>query len=338
MRFAILAFISCYIAATATTCVGAFVPSWPVLSKANTHLCISTATIQSQDCLLDFEASSLLPNTISPISWSATGEAVSPHSHRLGLDPKVTDALLEYCHDTGITKTFESLLIDGNPLAPGSEITRQLGGDNSGGGYNWHMQRPEAQWNSNAHWISPSDKQTHDEYLKVLSKGGFDKALESIGTHFGFDGLSVYHLSFIGVSRCTKGYVHYDFEEIDGKGFNLIIPLILAEDAEPELDIEQRGDMERVGRYKYVRNEANMVGDLVGHATSACDYIDQGAMRMAATVYVADINTDNSARLASYITQRHPPRFDSQYLMDQAGAHWKPGDPTKRLPSSACLE
>jgi hypothetical protein len=280
-----------------------------------------------QQRVLDFETSTLLPNTFSQIKWLSTGESVSPHSYRLGLDPELTKVLLEYCHETGITETFASLLVHGNPLSPGTgKVVPLLD-------CSWYIQRPGLKWTSNAHWISPFDERTHDEYLKVLSRGGFDQVLDSIGKQFGFDGLVAYHLTFIGVSHCTKGFMHHDFEDIQGKGFNLIIPLILAKDAEPELDLEQRGNEDLVGRYKYELNEANMVGDRVGHATSACDYLSQGEMRMAATIYIADVNADNIRGIVDDFTQAHPPRGNYQYLLDRAGSHWKSDDATRHLPT-----
>ena len=300
--------------------VNGFVPVFQFQSQTVTHL------RQAQQ-VLDFEAATLLPNTISQITWSSTGETVSPYSYRIGLEPKLTDALLEYCQETGITKTFSSLLVNGNPLKPRSGKVLPLLD------HCWYVQRPSGQWASNAHWISPFDERTHEDYLKVLSKGGFDQVLESIGKQFGFDGLVAYHLTFIGVSHCTKGFMHHDFEDIKGKGFNLIIPLILAKDAEPELDLEQRGNEDMVGRYKYELNEANMVGDRVGHATSSCDYLAQGEMRMAATVYIADVNSENVARIVDDFTQAYPPRGDCQYLLDRAGSHWKHDDLTKQLPT-----
>jgi hypothetical protein len=234
---------------------------------------------------------------------------------------------LDYCQDTGITQAFWSLLIDDRPLAPSSFATIQLQN------HDWYIQRPGKKWASNAHWISPFNEGTHIEFLNALSKGGFDKVLDCIGKKFGFDGLVAYHLSFIGVSHCVKGYVHNDITDIEGKGFNLIIPLILAKDSGPELEVEQRGNQDIIGKYKYVLNEANMVGDTVAHATSACDYLAQGEMRMAATVYIADVNAENVEQIAAYFTQNYPPQDDFQHLLDRAGSHWKTDDPTKRLPT-----
>jgi len=274
----------------------------------------------------DFETSNLHPNSISSVKWATDGEAVSPWSFRLGLHSKVTKALLEYCNKTGITDTFRELVIDEAPLVPGTNRIVHLGGQR------WYIQRPGSRWQSNMHWISPGDEAAHNEYLKVLSDGGFDDVLKSIGEYFGFDGLVAYHVTIIGVSHCSRGYMHHDFEYV--KGFNLIIPLILTNDSKPELDLEQRSNRDIVGQYKYKIDEASMVGDRVGHATAACDYRNEGEMRMAATVYIADVNNQNVNRIVDDFTQLYPPRNDCQYLIDRAGSHWKYNDPTKKLPLS----
>jgi hypothetical protein len=276
---------------------------------------------------LDFESGTLFPSTITPVRWQSTGEPVSPHSYRLGLDPKLTETLLEFCDETGITETFWSMLVDDNPLDPGSFAKIRLRD------HYWYIQRPGLKWASNTHWISPFDESTHIEFLKALSKGGFDKVLDFIGNKFGFDGLVAYHLSFIGVSHCTKGYMHNDITGVEGKGFNLIIPLMLATDSGPELELEQWDNQAIIGRYKYRLNEANMVGDSVAHATAACDYIAQGEMRMAATVYIADVNAENVHQVAAYFTQNYPPQDDFRHLLERAGSHWRKDDPSKRLPT-----
>ncbi|KAI2503757.1 hypothetical protein MHU86_10738 [Fragilaria crotonensis] len=245
----------------------------------------------------------------------------------MGLDPELTETLLEFCDETGITKAFWSLLVNDSPLVPGSFSKIRLRD------HDWYIQRPGLKWASNTHWISPFDERTHIEFLKVLSKGGFDKVLHCIGKKFGFDGLVAYHLSFIGVSHCSKGYMHNDITDVAGKGFNLIIPLILATDSGPELELEQWDNQAIIGKYKYKLNEANMVGDSVAHATAACDYLAKGEMRMAATVYIADVNSENVEQVAAYFTQKYPPQDDFKHLLDRAGSHWQRDDPTKRLPT-----
>ena len=201
--------------------------------------------------------------------------------------------MLDYCNKMGITQKFMDLLlassqdIDGasssHPLNPGMEEdivmhrNRDLTDDSdvaSGiDGLNWQVQRPPIFWNSNMHWISPSDEHSHNDYLKALSAAGFDEVLEAIGEHFELDGLACYHVTFIGVSYCERGYSHYDVRQTGKRAWNVIFPLLLASDMQvPELDLQQGSDEDNdygvtsvdngpIGRLKYQYNVATMMGD-----------------------------------------------------------------------------
>ena len=65
------------------------------------------------------------------------------------------------------------------------------------------------------------------------------------------------------------------------------------------------------------------MGDDAFHATSAVDYRRNKEMRMAATVYVADLNERNVENIMDHYTQAYPPR-DRGLLLSWAGKHWSP--------------
>ena len=158
------------------------------------------------------------------------------------------------------------------------------------------------------HWISPADERGHEAYLKLINENGFLTMLNSIGDALDLDGLTAYHLTFIVVSHCEMGFVHHDTTGTGDKVFNVIIPLEFAPDSPPELIITDSRD-DSVGRLKYESNVGVLIGDDVHHATSECDYRDKpGTMRFAATIYIADINADNTETIAlSTLTQAFPP-------------------------------
>lgn len=176
------------------------------------------------------------------------------------------------------------------------------------GGFKWFAQRPASKWNSDMHWISPADEKGHEAYLKLINENGFLSMLNSIGDTLDLDGLTAYHLTFIVVSHCEMGFVHHDTTETGNKVFNVIIPLEFVPDSPPELIITDSRD-DSVGRLKYENNIGVMIGDDVYHATSECDYRSKpGTMRFAATIYIADINADNTETIAlSTLTQAFPP-------------------------------
>lgn len=260
---------------------------------------------------------------ISPMTWG--GNRISENMYRVLLPPTLSDELLRYANRIGITDFYRGLVIDGKPYYPGEEklVTFK--------DHNWMVHRPKGHWNSNMHWLSPANESSHDNYLSILGAGGFDKVLDSIGTYFNLSGLSAYHLSFIGVSQCEKGFIHTDVNGSGKAAFNMIIPLMLVEGGGAELEI--LSDDETTTRYyDYEYNVASMIGDNALHATASCDYQARGLMRMCATVYVGDITTSNVRNLLMSLTQAYPPVGDAKHLLDRAGDHWSKVDSSKRLP------
>lgn len=277
----------------------------------------------------DFQLPQLKPGQIENIRWSEDGSIVTPNAYVIGLSPTLRHELLAYCDRLGITEMFRKLTYRGNPLEAGTdeEVVLQ--------GLNWFVQRPRSFWNSNMHWISPLDADAHEDYLRALSVAGFDDVLKQIGESFGFEGLAAYHVTFIAVSHCTQGYLHYDITNSGAKVFNVIIPLILANETGPELDLQASHSAnkgERVGRLRYQYDVASMMGDDAHHATSAADYRLDKEMRMAATVYIADINEGNIDAILKDYTQHYPPQDRPDLLLSMAGQHWHRKNPKARLP------
>ena len=67
------------------------------------------------------------------------------------------------------------------------------------------------------------------------------------------------------------------------------------------------------------------------HATSAVDYRVKREMRLAATIYIADVNEENVKSIQDQYTQVYPPK-DHELLLSWAGRHWRPDDPSVKLP------
>lgn len=266
----------------------------------------------------DFLPQALAPGELAPIRWNDTQEVVTPNAYRLGLDKSVRMGLLKYCDEMGITDVLRRVTGGGNSLAIDSNTIVHLNG------YKWFLQRPNSKWNSNLSWLSPYDQNSHDDYLQALSASKFDAVLDAIGRSLNMDGLVAFHLTFIAVSRSTRGYLHYDLRNTGRKMYNVIIPLNLADDTGPELDLQDASDDAAIGRYRYEYDVASLMGDDAYHATSACDYRSTKEFRMAATVYVADVNEMNAESIVDGYTQYFPPT-DMELLLSWAGRHWKKG-------------
>jgi hypothetical protein len=291
----------------------------------------------------DFLNPDLKPGQLKKIKWKDQGrnkrhswnggDVVAEHAYVMGLAPEVRSRLLDYCDRMGITEAFRDLTIRGNSLRPATHRYQKFHGSK------WYIQRPAGHWKSNMHWISPSNAKSQEDYWQALSAVGFDDVMKDIGAHLGLESIAAYHLSFIGVSHCQKGYIHYDIKESGARVYNVIIPLLLANETGPELDLRDGRDGNEkglpVGRLRYEYDVASLMGDDAFHATSAADYRLQKQMRMAATVYIADINEENVEAILDEYTQHYPPKGKPEVLMGMAGMHWRRDDPSVRLPKPA---
>jgi hypothetical protein len=280
----------------------------------------------------DFIANPLQPGWMAPIRWAENAEVVTPWAFRIGLNSRIREVLLDYCNKMGITDIMRHVTTEGNGLEPGQEAHMVVEGDD------WYLQRPDSKWRSNLHWFSPGDDKAHDHYLQALSVAGFDNILKSIGEYLGMNGLVVYHVTFIATSWSTKGYLHYDNTNTGTKTYNVIVPLILADDQTPELDLQDwHPDLDefhqdfKVGRYHYEYDVAGMMGDGAIHGTSAVDYRPKKEMRLCATIYITDVNEQNADGILNHYTQAYPPN-DRDLLLSWAGRPWKKDDPTRKLP------
>jgi hypothetical protein len=217
----------------------------------------------------------------------------------------------------------------------------------------WFITRPPANWNGDMHWMSPNDDKSQRTYLEALGNAGFDDILESLGRHFNFTGLVCYQVTFIAVSKCSEGHLHTDFKNThpdknQSNAFNVIIPLLIpsssnsghANKLSAGLELASRptnpdSDIVETGYMNYRYGVAAMLGDDSDHATAPVDH--EGEMRLAATIYVADVNIENYNKIPS--NQAYPPiKLHPELLLEMKGRDWHPTDPTRRLPKAISLK
>ncbi|KAL7543208.1 hypothetical protein ACHAXR_012506 [Thalassiosira sp. AJA248-18] len=269
-----------------------------------------------------FITPNLQPGEMFPIVWRTDTKRTTDYAFQIGLPPELTPTLLEYCNELGVMEAMAELTGD-DPLNIDPEGGSSHDFYELGDGHVWYVQRPPQKWQSNMHWISPADEETHEEYLLALAAGNFDLVLDAIGKYLGLEGLVAYHLTFIGVSYSEKGFMHRDTHHTGASVYNVIIPLILEEDATPELVMTDTDDENRAGALKYKIGTGAMMGDDAMHGTEACDYREKKGMRLAATVYIADINDLNAKKIAKQTLTQIFPLPDAKWLKAQAGRHWR---------------
>jgi hypothetical protein len=165
----------------------------------------------------------------------------------------------------GLLQIMQTMLYD-NPLPPDGdkwftftspyEVTTKEEGQKRN--ITWNVERPAKKWKSDMHWFNVADELAHEDALRALSKGGFDSVLQAIGEQFNLDTLHVDSVGFVAVTHCERGFIHTDWEEVDGRAFNFLVGIQSPHDAGPELVVENDG---RKGEVYYGSGE---YGILVG--------------------------------------------------------------------------
>jgi hypothetical protein len=111
------------------------------------------------------------------------------------------------------------------------------------------------------HYITPDDDRSNNDFLSALGEAGFDQVLQGLGTYFGLDGIICYYLSFIAVSHCWGSFPHVDANATDGKAFNMIFPVLQANESTPELMLGEDHFGPIVIPYRYEPEAAIVLGD-----------------------------------------------------------------------------
>ena len=230
------------------------------------------------------------------------GTKLAKYAYRQGLPPPLTrelrnlmtneDEMYDYSgiqrsgndKSNSIYEMFRVLLTM-QSLEPGE--TLKVTDDSNGN--QWNIQRPRSHWANNMHWIAPANEVALNAYHDALRRGGFDQVLEELGTTFNLKNLGIHHMFFVGVSNASTSYTHIDFDDTDGKGFTMLIPLRLPSTHGDDCELGfQNDDRSWYAWYKYKEHEAALVGDGVYHVTADCDYSDNDEFRICANIYVCD--------------------------------------------------
>ena len=62
--------------------------------------------------------------------------------------------------------------------------------------------------NFNIHYVSAWDEAARRDLMKGLGDAGFDLALKGLGERFGYDNMTCFHASYMGVTHCDMSLMH----------------------------------------------------------------------------------------------------------------------------------
>ena len=117
------------------------------------------------------------------------------------------------------------------------------------------------------------NEEARKSILKTLGKAGFDVALRGLGERFGYDNMTCFHASYMGMTHCDNSVMHSDIYATGDKSWNIIFPLITVEGTDPELNIMSE-DMNTIVGVHYLKDIAYAMGDFGYHQTIPTNYFN----------------------------------------------------------------
>jgi hypothetical protein len=256
----------------------------------------------------------LQPGELEFMTWKHNGEQVCKNCYRVGLPSGFSQHFRDFADARGITKLYEKLL--NNPILDNNEWTVFETNNEQ-----WFAQQYEKKaWNFNMHYIAAWDEAARMSFIREgLGRAGFDMVLESLGTAFGLDNMTCFHVSFMGISEADDSFTHADVYANDEKGFNIIWPMITVEGSSPELDIIS-DNTNIVISVNYEYDVAYVMGDWGYHKTSPNHYDEKGQMRVVVGAYCSQIDKTNAKMLKHIYDGEDPAPFMDQF--ENPEIHW----------------
>jgi len=237
---------------------------------------------------------------------------------RVGLPKGFSAKMREYADERGITGLYDRLVTDTyleNDHWHVFDTTNQE---------QWFAHRyMNTAWKFNMHYVAPWDENARVSILRGMGKAGMDTALEGIGTYFGYDNMTCFHFSFMGLSEADNSFTHADVYATGKKGFNLLFPIITVDGTKPELDIiSENANIEMSVNYQ--EDVAYVLADWGYHKTSANDN-EGGQLRMVVSLYCGQIDETNAEMMAHIYDGEDPAPFFNQFDLPIKEYHWGNG-------------
>lgn len=132
-------------------------------------------------------------------------------------------------------------------------------------------------------------------------------------------------VGFIAVSHSKGSLWHTDDPNVKDRFFDMLFPLVLPENGVSQLFIGDDKNGKREAPYIYTMDEAVLLSDDTAHKTGDCDYRENKEMRVAVSVYIADLNEEIAEVISADDTALFPLPDNTEWLMAQKGRLWGNG-------------
>ena len=303
----------------------------------------------------DLKNKPLKPGEVLPMTWAHNGKPLSSkYAYVVGLPEGFSDKFLEYSKERGVIELYKKLLTeqegyhlpsDGfGVYRPGTLVSNETSSNAGDRDMELFAHRYHSdQWNFNMHFVAAWDDAARKSILTALGDAGFDEAVRGIGERFGYNNLTCFHASYMGVTHCDKSKMHSDIYATDDKSWNIVFPLITVEGTDPELDVMAE-DMNTIIGVHYLKDVAYAMGDFGYHQTRPIAYYDpdededgSGKMmevpiRVVFGAYCAQIDETNVAMLRHIYDGDDPAPFADQFAdLPMREIHWDKATGTSSL-------
>ena len=307
----------------------------------------------------DLENKPLTPGEVLPMTWAHNGKPVgSKYAYIVGLQKGFSDKFLEYSEKQGVIELYRKLLteqegyhLDSDAFAvykPG--LMTNVSNSESDKLAEFFAHRYNSiNYKFNMHFVAPWNEVARKNMLTTLGDTGFDLAIKGIGERFGYDNMTCFLGSYMGVTHCDKAKMHSDIYATNDKSWNIVFPLITVNGTDPELNIMSE-DMNTAIGVNYLKDVAYAIGDFGYHQTRPIKYYDPDEddtedddpmvangvpIRVVFGAYCSQVDETNVAMLRHIYDGDDPAPFADQFKdLPMKEIHWdRDGKSTLAQPS-----
>lgn len=295
-----------------------------------------------------------------PMTWAHNGKPVgSKYAYVIGLEKGFSERFLEYSEKNGVVELYRKLLTeqegyhlpsDGFKVYNTPTLVNSTSISEAERAVEFFAHRyATATWNLkfNMHYVSAWNELARRSVLAALGDAGFDLALKGIGERFGYDNMTCFHTSYMGLTHCEKSIMHSDIYATNDKSWNMVHPLVTVEGTDPELDVMAE-DMNTVIGVHYRKDVIYAMGDYGYHQTRPMAYYNpededsknygdsatNGAppIRVVFGMYCSQIDETNIATIRHIYDGDDPAPFADQFVeVPMREIHWDKATGTSSL-------
>ena len=302
--------------------------------------------------LQDLENNPLEPGVALPMTYAHNGKPLSPkYGYIIGLPKGLSDRFLKYSEKIGVIELYRKLLTEqvGFQLESDQFTTYKPGMlTNTSTSEDMEMeffaQKYKAtQYKFDMHFVAAWNEAARKSVIDGLGDVGFDLALQGLGERFGYDSMTCFHASWMGMTHCDQAKMHSDIYATNDKSWNIIFPLMTVEGTDAELNVMAE-DMNVIIGVHYLKDVAYAMGDFGYHQTRPSRWgkddlkeNETAPIRVVFGAYCSQIDESNIAMIRHIYDGDDPAPFADQFTeLPLKEVHWtKAGAATLRQPKGS---